>query len=91
PAAAERAARLAARRFTALATPGWTARAEAVRLEARQRAHPDRAIPAEEFERVARDLDRSGFRTEATALRLTARRDGAGRLPRIAASAPTPL
>ncbi|WP_431807693.1 CHAT domain-containing protein [Microbacterium paraoxydans] len=91
PAAAERAARLAARRFTALATPAWAARAEAVRLEARQRARPGRTIPAEEFERVARDLDRAGFRTEASALRLTARRDGGGRLPRIAASAPTPL
>ncbi|MCT1477184.1 CHAT domain-containing protein [Microbacterium sp. p3-SID336] len=89
--AAERAARRAARRFAALANPGWAARADAVRLEARQRSRPDRPIDAAECERVARDLDRAGFRTEAAGLRLTARRGDARRLPRIPASAPTPL
>ncbi len=91
PAAAERAARTAARRFTALANHGWAARADAVRLEAGQRAHPQRAIDGDEFDRVAKALDRAGFRTEATGLRLSARRDGRGRLPRLDENAPTPL
>lgn len=92
PAAAERAARAAARRFTGLASPGWAARADAVRLEAQQHARPHRPIDQEEFERTARTLHRSGFRTEAAALRLSARRgSGAGRLPRIDEAAPTPL
>lgn len=91
PAAAERAARTAARRFTALANHGWAARAEAVRLEAQQRARPRRPIDDAEFARTAKALDRGGFRTEATALRLSARRDGTGRLPRLDDAAPTPL
>ncbi|MDF2509649.1 MAG: hypothetical protein K0Q52_3508, partial [Microbacterium sp.] len=91
PAAAERTARMAARRFTALANHGWAARAEAVRLEARQRAKPDRPIDVPAFARTAGALDRAGFRTEATGLRLSARRDGAGRLPPLDDSAPTPL
>lgn len=91
PAAAERAARTAARRFTALANHGWAARAEAVRLEAQQRARPHRPIDEAEFARTAKALDRGGFRTEATGLRLSARRDGTGRLPRLDDAAPTPL
>lgn len=91
PRAAERTARTAARRFTALGSSGWAARATAVQLEARQRTRPDRPADAAAFEHVAQELDRSGFRTEATGLRLSARRDGTGRLPRIPASAPTPL
>ena len=91
PAAAERAARTAARRFAALANDGWAARADAVRLEARQRARPHRPIDASEFDRTAKALDRAGFRTEATGLRLSARRDGTGRLPRLDDTAPTPL
>ncbi|WP_249520656.1 CHAT domain-containing protein [Microbacterium sp. ER1] len=91
PRAAARAARTAARRFTALGSSGWAARAAAVELEARQRIRPDRPLDAAAWEQVAQELDRSGFRTEATALRLSARRDGTGRLPRIPASAPTPL
>ncbi|MDF2561026.1 MAG: hypothetical protein K0R99_2472 [Microbacterium sp.] len=90
-AAAERTARTAARHFTALANHGWAARAEAVRLEAQQRAKPDRPIDASAFARTARALDRAGFHTEATGLRLSARRDGAGRLPPLEDSAPTPL
>lgn len=91
PAAAERAARTATRRFTALSNHGWAARAEAVRLEARQRAKPHRPIDDAEFARTAKALDRGGFRTEATGLRLSARRDGTGRLPRLDDTAPTPL
>ena len=91
PAAAERAARTAARRFAALANDGWAARADAVRLEARQRARPHRPIDASEFDRTAKALDRAGFRTEATGLRLSARRDGTGRLPRLDDTAPIPL
>jgi tetratricopeptide (TPR) repeat protein len=91
PAAAERAARTAARRFATLANHGWAARADAVRLEAQQLARPDRPIDAAEFDRTAKMLDRGGFRTEATGLRLSARRDGTGRLPRLDDTAPTPL
>lgn len=91
PAAAERTARTSARHFTALGNQGWAARAEAVRLEARQRAKPDQPIDAPAFARTARTLDHAGFRTEATGLRLSARRDGSGRLPRLDDSAPTPL
>lgn len=91
PAAAERAARTAARRFAALGNAAWAARADAVRLEAAQKARPRRPVDASAFARVAAALDRAGFRTEATGLRLSARRDGTGRLPRIDATAPTPL
>ena len=91
PSAAERAARTAARRFTALANHGWAARADAVRLEARQRARPQRPIDPAEIDRTAKALDRAGFRTEATGLRLSARRDSTGRLPRLDDTAPTPL
>ena len=91
PPAAERAARTAARRFTTLANHGWAARADAVRLEAQQRARPHRPIDGAEFDRTARALERGGFRTEATGLRLSARRDGSGRLPRLDDAAPTPL
>ncbi|MEA1263951.1 CHAT domain-containing protein [Microbacterium sp. STF-2] len=91
PAAAERAARSAARRFTALGNHGWAARAEAVRLEAQQRAKPHRPIDGDDFARTAKALDQGGFHTEATGLRLSARRDGSGRLPRLDDAAPTPL
>ena len=89
--AAERAATTASRRFAALGNDGWAARAEAVRLEARLRRgirpHPS----GDEFRRVAADLDRSGFRTEGTAVRLTALLASDGRMPRLSADAPTPL
>ncbi|WP_341946825.1 CHAT domain-containing protein [Microbacterium sp. LWH11-1.2] len=91
PAAAERAARTALRRFTALDNHAWAARAEAVRLEAQQRARPRKPPGAAEFVRVAKTLERSGFRTEAAGLRLSARRDGTGRMPRVDPAAPTPL
>ncbi|MDQ0727380.1 CHAT domain-containing protein [Microbacterium sp. W4I20] len=91
PAAAERTARIAARRFAALDNQTWAARADAVRLEAQQRARPGRPIDTAELARTANTLARSGFRTEAAALRLGARRDGSGRMPRLAAAAPTPL
>ncbi|MFJ2368267.1 CHAT domain-containing protein [Microbacterium sp. NPDC087665] len=90
-AAAERMAHAAARRFATLGSDGWAARAEAVRLEAGMRAHPGRALDTAEFERTATALARGGFRTEASAVRLTARRDGSGRMPRLDDSAPTPL
>ncbi len=89
PAAAERAARRAARRFTALGSEGWAARAEAVRCEAARRA--GRTPPRAEIDRTIDALTRGGFRTEATALRLDARRDGTGRMPRVAPDAATPL
>jgi tetratricopeptide (TPR) repeat protein len=91
PPAAERAARMAARRFHALDNAAWAARADAVRLEAQQRARPQRPIASTEFALTAKTLDRSGFRTEAAGLRLSARRDGSGRMPRLDAAAPTPL
>ncbi|KJQ56079.1 CHAT domain-containing protein [Microbacterium sp. SA39] len=91
PSAAERTARTSARRFTSLNNAAWTARADAVRLEARQRARPDRPLEAAEFARTAKALERSGFRTEAAGLRLSARRDGSGRMPRVDRASPTPL
>ncbi|MBT2484185.1 MULTISPECIES: CHAT domain-containing protein [unclassified Microbacterium] len=90
-AAAERTARAAARRFAALGNDGWAARADAVRLEAQQQARPRSRVDADAFAHVAKVLERRGFRTEAMALRLSARRDGTGRMPRIDESAPTPL
>lgn len=91
PGAAERAARTAVRRFTSLKNAAWAARADAVRLEARQRARRGRPPEATEFARTAKALERSGFRTEAAGLRLSARRDSSGRMPRLDPSAPTPL
>jgi tetratricopeptide (TPR) repeat protein len=88
---AERVARTAARRFAALGSAGWAARADAVRLEARARARPDAAPDIDEIARAASALDDGGFRTEATALRLTSLRTSRGRMPRIAADAPAPL
>ncbi|MGM1018327.1 MAG: CHAT domain-containing protein [Actinomycetota bacterium] len=91
-ASAERVARAAVRRFRALGSDGWAARAEAVRVEAAATAHPHRPPPADEFDGAIEDLRRGGFRTEASGLRLTARlsHDG-GRLPRVDDDAPTPL
>lgn len=94
PAAAERMARTAARRFAALGSAGWAARADAVRLEARMRARTSGGRTRagdDDVEPTASALTRAGFRTEATALRLDARRDGNGRMPQLDASAPTPL
>lgn len=88
---AERAAATASRRFTALGSEGWAARAEAVRLEARLRARPKTPPVAEDFTRTAAALTRGGFRTEAIALSLTARLTDGGRMPRLTADAPTPL
>ncbi|MGN7949277.1 CHAT domain-containing protein [Microbacterium sp. 22215] len=89
--AAERAAATASRRFAALSSEGWAARAEAVRLEARLRARPTTPPVADEFARTAEALTRGGFRTEAAALSLTARLADGGRMPRLTADAPTPL
>ena len=89
--AAERAAATASRRFTALGSEGWAARAEAVRLEAGLRAHPTRPPAAADFTRTAAALTRGGFRTEAAALTLTARFADGGRMPRLAPDAPMPL
>lgn len=91
PGAAERAARTAFRRFTSLDNQSWAARAAAVRLEAQQRSRPLRPIDRAEFARTAMALERSGFRTEAAGLRLSARRDGSGRMPRLDPAASTPL
>jgi len=89
--AAERAAARASRRFAALGSEGWAARAEAVRLEARQRARPKDPPAAADFSRTVEALGRGGFRTEAAALALTARLSDGGRMPRLTADAPTPL
>jgi len=90
-ASAERAAATASRRFAALGSESWAARAEAVRLEARLLAHPKATPNGEDFARTAAALARGGFRTEATALSLTARLADGGRLPRLTRDAPTPL
>lgn len=90
-AGAEKAATAASRRFSALGSDGWAARAEAVRLEARRRAHPSAPPAAAEFTEAAEALRRRGFRTEAAALTLTARLESGGRMPRLRADAPTPL
>lgn len=89
--AAERAAARASRRFAALGSEGWAARAEAVRLEARQRARPTDPPSAADFSRAVEALRRGGYRTEAAALALTARLTDGGRMPRLTADAPTPL
>lgn len=91
PVAAERVARGAARRFATLENHAWAARADATRLEAQQRAKPHLPIPEGDFARTAKALDRAGFHTEATGLRLSAKRTGAGRLPRVEQTAPTTL
>lgn len=91
PAAAERSAAVAARRFTALGSEGWAARAEAVRLEARLRARPGAPVDGELFARTSAALARGGFATEATALTLTARLVDGQRMPRLAHDASTPL
>lgn len=91
PGAAERTAATAARRFTALGSDGWAARAEAVRLEARALARPTARPDVDAFTRTSRALATRGFRTEATALTLTARLTDGGRLPRLSPDAPTPL
>ncbi|WP_217176927.1 CHAT domain-containing protein [Streptomyces sp. AC495_CC817] len=89
--AAERVAATASRRFTALGSDSWAARAEAVRLDARLRSRLRSRPSAEEFARVAATLDRAGFRTEATGMRLTATLAGTQRMPRLPADAPTSL
>ncbi|ALX66093.1 CHAT domain-containing protein [Microbacterium sp. XT11] len=89
--AAERTAAMASRRFAALGSDGWAARAEAVLLEARVRAHRGRHASPDDVARTAAALDRAGFRTEATGLRLTAKLAEPGPLPRLPADAPTPL
>lgn len=91
PAAAERSAATAARRFRALGSEGWAARAEAVRLEARLRARPGIPVDHEQLTRTSAALARRGFATEATALTLTARLVDGKRMPRLAADASTPL
>lgn len=88
---AERAAATASRRFAALGSESWAARAEAVRLEARLRTRPQSPPTAEDFTRTVDALTRGGFRTEATAVSLTARLSDGGRLPRLSTDAPTPL
>ncbi|MFJ4223622.1 CHAT domain-containing protein [Microbacterium sp. NPDC089695] len=91
PAGAERAAATAARRFTALGSESWAARADAVRLEARLRSRPGTPIDAEQFARTSAALTRGGFETEATALTLTARLVDDKRMPRLSPAASTPL
>lgn len=90
-ASAERAAATASRRFTALGSEGWAARADAVRLEARLRTRPQTPPTSADFSRTIDALARGGFRTEAAAVTLTARLADGGRLPRLTADAPTPL
>lgn len=88
---AERAAATASRRFLALGSESWAARADAVRLEARLRTRPRKPPTAADFSRTVDALTRGGFRTEAAAVSLTARLADGGRLPRLTPEAPTPL
>ncbi|MEV7611037.1 CHAT domain-containing protein [Microbacterium sp. NPDC089320] len=88
---AERAAATASRRFLALGSESWAARADAVRLEARVRTRPGKPPTPADFSRTVDALTRGGFRTEAAAVSLTARLADGGRLPRLTPEAPTPL
>nr|WP_314842206.1 CHAT domain-containing protein [uncultured Microbacterium sp.] len=90
-AAAARAATTAARRFAALGSEGWAARADGIRLEALLRSRPTTPPASTEFESAAAALERGGFRSEAVALSLTATVATGARMPRLAADAPTPL
>ncbi|WP_261164855.1 CHAT domain-containing tetratricopeptide repeat protein [Microbacterium sp. Marseille-Q6965] len=63
----------AARRFRALGSTTWAARAEGVRLRALLELGPAarrRAPSAEQVDEAARELERTGFREEALSLRL---------------------
>lgn len=82
PARARRVAGAAARRFRALGNPAWVTRAEAIRMRADlsggrllrsgDRTSEPRRVPTEvEVEATAQDLDSLGFRSEATALRMS--------------------
>lgn len=81
PAAAERVARTAARRFSRLGAASWAVRADGIRLRARLSAGAmdrsgrivgdARRIDDAAVDRVARGLSASGFGNEAAALRLT--------------------
>lgn len=90
PASATSTARRARRRFEALGSEGWAARAAAVELEARRLT---RRIPAvAEYDEVARRLRAVGLVAEATAVALGARlADPHLRRLRIPADAPTPV
>ncbi|KQY96973.1 hypothetical protein ASD19_08550 [Microbacterium sp. Root53] len=90
----------AARRFRALGSAAWAARAEGVRLRALRElgaAAGRRAPTAAQIERAAVDLERAGFPDEAASLRLT---DGIARArageptgpaPRLRARDPLPV
>jgi len=97
----------AARRFRALGSASWAARADAVRLRARlsggqvghigSRARQHALPDPDAVQETARRLDRHGLRGDAAALRLSwllarARRGVLGDpLPRLPASAPIPV
>lgn len=83
PARAAAVASLAARRFRSLGSATWAARSEGIRMRAALSAGaigrsgnptaPVRAVPSREVVEVtAKELDRYGLRSDATALRLTA-------------------
>ncbi len=91
PDAAATAAASATRRFTALGSTGWAARAQAIRLEALVRGASRRVPPIAGFVDIIAALDEGGFRTESLALSLTARSVDGGRIPRLTDDAPTPL
>jgi tetratricopeptide (TPR) repeat protein len=90
PATAVKSARRACRRFEALGSEGWAARAAAVELEARRLA--GRIPTASEYDEVARRLRSVGLGAEATDVALGARLADPGRRPlRVPTDAPTPV
>ncbi|MFE6735871.1 CHAT domain-containing protein [Microbacterium sp. NPDC057650] len=90
PAAARRTAAQARRRFEALHSEGWAARAASVELEARRLS--GRPPSAGEYDETARRLRAVGLDSEAAATALGARlADPTRRPPRISPRAPTPV
>lgn len=72
PVRAGRTAAAAARRFRALGSEAWAARAEALQLRAALSGVSRRAPSIDTVAHVASELDRLGFGSEAAALRLAA-------------------
>lgn len=94
PQRARQVAKTAAARFRRLGADSWAARSEAICLDAELDAGttPPEAV----FAATAAELDRAGFPSEATAVRLSGalaaiRRGGQSRPIRVPPHAPTPL
>lgn len=94
PHRARRVARTAARHFRRLGADSWAARSDAIRLDAELDAGS--TPPAAEFATTAAELERAGFPSEATAVRLSdalaaARRRDRSRPIQLPEHAPIPL